>query len=669
MRILRISLSFMLIFSFLWASGQHQVRNWREIDPRSSTDAFDQYGKFLRESYQWEFEERLDFLKHVYHASKTYGNDSLIYTYSEKLGVLYREADSMSQAFILLSEAIKYSTNPRFKRTALNSMGGLHLKNKDYDAALDYYFQAVEEAKKLNDGSEAYPIGNISEVYAILDDYENAIKYLKYSIGFSHALISPEKEYSLVYDYSYISKYFLDTKQGDSTRVYLEKAIENIQKIDTVKRQKFQDACFIGSNYAANIYLELGEADKAKFYIEETRKFAQNFYYSSVLILEAQYYMLVKDYASALEILESEELERTEYSGKTGILAMQVECLKGLGEHKRAVEIQEEWIAHQEKLFGQDRLRFSAFADVKYETIRREEEIKSLLLNQEVQELTIENQRFAMILNALIALLLAGSAIYLWQRYRNRNRLSQYLQEQVDLKTQDLKKANEELRVLNFVASHDLKEPINNIRNYIGLIHTKISSESKASLSFFFEIIDNSIGQIYTLVEDLAKYLSLANDEEVETSLIDLDQLTDEVFLSLDSYVQERKGELINAGLPELYSNSSLMRVILKNLVENGLKFNQASVPRVEVSHWENPTNHLISVSDNGIGVEKEFHTRIFENFKRLHNRSEYKGTGMGLAIVKLLVEKLGGSIRLESVVGEGSTFIFSLPKRSFRYN
>ena len=665
MRFLFLIFSTILMCSYLGVPGQQIDRSWKEIDPSTSREAFEAYEKFLDQSYQWEFEERVAYLKRIYQASQSSGVDSLIARYSESLGNLYREADSMSQAYLLLKEAIRHSPDPRHKRVSLNSMGGLHLKNKDYESALDYFFQALEECKKLNDGSEAYPIGNISEVYAIMNDYENAIKYLKYSIEFSGDLESPDKEYSRVYDCSFIASYFLEVDQRDSTLFYLELTLDYIQEIDTIKRQKFQDACFMGNMNAAEIYLKMGNTAKAKHFIEETRKFAQPFYMSTVYLLESEYHLLRKEYGAALKILENEELMREEYSGQASILEQRVQCYKGLGKYKQAVEVQEDWIARQAEVFGQDRLRYSAFADVKYETIRREEEIKSLRLNQTVQELTIQNQRFAMMLNGLLALLLAGGAVYLWSRYRSRNRLSKYLQEQVNLKTQDLKKANEDLRVLNFVASHDLKEPINNIHNYVGLIQNKIPKESKRDLGFFFEIIDNSIRQVYTLVEDLAKYLRLANDAVVETSLVNLDQLTDEVFLSLDSYVQERNGKLVNGGLPEMYTNSSLMQVVLKNLIENGLKFNQAPVPRVMVQHKENASEHKLVVSDNGIGIQEEFYPRIFENFKRLHNRQEYQGSGMGLAIVKLLVEKLGGSIQVESSINEGSNFIITLPKGS----
>ena len=655
-------LSLLVIFSPQGFLAQQKYPGWQEIDPSSSIEAFKAYESFFSEIYRWEVEAQTAYLERGYEAGRMSGADSLLSKWAERLGYFYIGQGNLTTSYSLLNEALTHSFSPVSRGKALNSLGILHMQYEDYNAALDYYFQALDEAKKLDNGSETYPIGNLSEIYYLLGDYQNAIKYLKYSIRFSNQLEGPRRMYAHVFDFSQLALYYQKSGRIDSAGVYLDLALENIHQIEQLEGSDIQDALFYGGLNVADYYLNAGEAENARKYLQKARKFTQDSDENAIRFLEAKYYVSTGDYRSALGILEN---DTTDNHGDVGVLRLMVECYREMDQPKNIVGIQDKIIANQEERFGEDRLRYTAFADVKYETIRKEEEIKSLRLNQAVQELTIQNQRFNMLLNSLLALFLAGGAIFLWQRYHNRNKLSKYLQKQVDLKTRDLRKANEDLRVLNFVASHDLKEPINNIRNYLGLIENRIPQETKSDLNFFFEIIHNSIGQVYTLVEDLAKYLRLANDETVKTSLVDLDKLTDEVFVSLDSYVLERKGELINGGSPEIYTNSSLLQVILKNLVQNGLKFNDAPVPRVEVQYEDTPNGNQIRVSDNGIGIEAQFQDKVFENFKRLHNREEYEGSGMGLAIVKLLVEKLGGDIRVESHVGEGSTFTITLPKEA----
>ena len=109
---------------------------------------------------------------------------------------------------------------------------------------------------------------------------------------------------------------------------------------------------------------------------------------------------------------------------------------------------------------------------------------------------------------------------------------------------------------------------------------------------------------------------------------------------------------------PKIFENDLLQ---LKNLIENGLKYNNSENPTVNINYEKTETHHKIIVSDNGIGIKKQYHEKIFEMFKRLHNRGAYEGSGIGLAIVKLSVEKLGGTVKIESEEGKGSRFVIML--------
>ena len=632
------------------------------MEPEKSKEALKEFRAFMAEIYTWEPQEQITYLTTALEASQTLQDDSSKFYFAEKLGVLYRELDSMEWAYTLLTDALRYSYDPSTKRIALNSMGGLHLKISDFSGALDYYFQSVEEAKKLNDGSEAYPLGNISEIYANMEDYDNAIKYLRYSISFSEKLKSPEKSYSLVYDYSYMTQYFGAQNNIDSARKYIASSLSQIKQIETLKKQKYQDACFMGYLAISEFYLSQKKPDQARFYIQKTQDFAHPFYQASVELLRAEYHMLTGAYEKALGILENSKVMDQEYSGREGLMKLQAACYSQLGDFEKAAHLTEQILVLKQETFNQDRIKFVAFADAKYENIKKTEEIKSLRLNQEVQALTIQNQRFVVLIISLIVLLLAAGGVLLWRRYRNRHKMNIYLQELVAIKTSDLQKANEELRILNYVASHDLKEPINNIQSYTQLIQHKLPAGSRSTFHPYFSIIHSSIKQVYTLVEDLARYLALANTSAVETSEVNLNTLVSDIQSSLDTFIDRQNGRVVNHGLPTLQTNSAMVQVILNNLIENGLKFNHSKPPTVELSHSPSPQGHQLLVSDNGIGIEKEFHQSIFESCKRLHNRSDYVGSGMGLTIVKVLVEKLGGSISIESNGSTGSTFVIQLP-------
>jgi signal transduction histidine kinase len=155
----------------------------------------------------------------------------------------------------------------------------------------------------------------------------------------------------------------------------------------------------------------------------------------------------------------------------------------------------------------------------------------------------------------------------------------------------------------------------------------------------------------------------MSKNEIVKKQEVDLKMLVSSITDNIQESIQKYNGQVIVSNLPIIQSSSSLLFTTLKNLIENGLKYNQSEKPTVNIDYKETDDCHLITVKDNGIGIAEEYHEKIFEMFKRLHNRGEYEGSGIGLAIVKLSVDKLGGSLNLESEENKGSTFTVQLPK------
>jgi two-component system CheB/CheR fusion protein len=202
------------------------------------------------------------------------------------------------------------------------------------------------------------------------------------------------------------------------------------------------------------------------------------------------------------------------------------------------------------------------------------------------------------------------------------------------------------------------------ISGHVSLIKRKLPNDLKENLGEYFDMIKRSTSQLYTLIEDFANYTTMSKNEMIETQDVDLNLLTISVVEQLEETVQKYNGQVITTKLPTIKTGNSLLFTSLKNLIENGLKYNKSEKPVVNIAYNKTETHHEIIVSDNGIGIEKEYHERIFEMFKRLHNREIYQGSGIGLAIVKLSVAKLDGNINLESEIGKGSRFVIELPIR-----
>ena len=188
---------------------------------------------------------------------------------------------------------------------------------------------------------------------------------------------------------------------------------------------------------------------------------------------------------------------------------------------------------------------------------------------------------------------------------------------------------------------------------------------SSSEIEEYLKFIVLGVKDMNHLIEDLLSY-SMVNSLDDENENILLPKLLSEVEFSLDSSIKERNIKLTFVNIPpEIIGVRVKIKQLFQNLIANAVKFSKSKehLPRISVSCFELPTHWKFAVKDNGIGISPEFHHRIFRLFQKLHSKHEYKGTGIGLAICKRVVEQHGGEIRVDSEKGIGTTFIFTLSK------
>ncbi len=232
--------------------------------------------------------------------------------------------------------------------------------------------------------------------------------------------------------------------------------------------------------------------------------------------------------------------------------------------------------------------------------------------------------------------------------------------EALGAKNKELEASLEELEHFSYVASHDIKEPMRVVSSVTGLIEKKLDKEANGKYKPEFKLIKNSINQLYTLIEDLSQFIDF-KAKDVTHQIIDTNLLAQQVSQMLSEKVNDKNGKIIFDNLPNIYSSNSLLTVIFKNLIENGLKYNRSEEPTVHVTYDNIEGQHAFTFTDNGQGIEKKYHDYIFQMFKRLESR-ENKGSGLGLGLVSKSVEKLDGEITLQSELGKGSAFTIILP-------
>lgn len=227
----------------------------------------------------------------------------------------------------------------------------------------------------------------------------------------------------------------------------------------------------------------------------------------------------------------------------------------------------------------------------------------------------------------------------------------------------DLELSNAELKKFAYVASHDLQEPLNQVANYVQLLEMRYSEELDEDASEFINYAVEGVSLMQTLIDDVLAY-SKVDLQGVEFQLIDVNTSLERAFTNLRQRIGETKATITHDELPTLMADRTQLMQLFQNLIGNAIKFHSNQPPKIHISATRLEEEWLFSVEDNGIGIDPKFRDRIFVIFQRLHTRDEYQGTGMGLAICKKIIECHRGRIWVESQLGEGATFYFTLPVR-----
>jgi signal transduction histidine kinase len=224
------------------------------------------------------------------------------------------------------------------------------------------------------------------------------------------------------------------------------------------------------------------------------------------------------------------------------------------------------------------------------------------------------------------------------------------------------RQTNLELENYNYAMSHDLKAPLRTIGSFSDFLLEDYASKLDETGQDYLQRISVAAAHLTELIDGLL-LLAKIGKQDLDVTDVDLDDLMKEIVDDLEAFA--KKGSITAVGsLPTIKTEKTWIKGLLMNLITNGLKYNKSASPRVEVSCESSPEGYLFKVHDNGIGIDKQYHDRLFKMFNRLPTEDKYEGTGIGLALCKKIVENLGGRIWLDSEPGEGTTFYFTLPMK-----
>ena len=227
----------------------------------------------------------------------------------------------------------------------------------------------------------------------------------------------------------------------------------------------------------------------------------------------------------------------------------------------------------------------------------------------------------------------------------------------------ELARSNAELEQFAYVSSHDLQEPLRMVASFVQLLERKYKGKLDPDADGYIHYIVDGAKRMQGMIKDLLSLARVGSPVVDDSRLVDCQEVLDTVLLNLQRAIEESGARITSDDLPTVRGDATQITLLLQNLVGNSLKFRGPEAPCVKISARPEDGQWLFSIHDNGIGIEPQFQARIFQIFQRVHDRDNYPGSGIGLAIAKKIVERHGGRIWVESEKDKGAIFRFTLPK------
>jgi len=219
---------------------------------------------------------------------------------------------------------------------------------------------------------------------------------------------------------------------------------------------------------------------------------------------------------------------------------------------------------------------------------------------------------------------------------------------------------NQEHKLFSYVLAHDLNSPIQSIQSLISLLKITIEQNDHDEIEKILNYIETSGNHLSQLIKELSAYNSVQT-AEINIGQVSMTNVLEKVKSNLKSNIENNDAKITYDKLPEVQGNETFLIQLMQNLIQNGIKYCKSPIPHVHIYSEVISSKECICVSDNGIGISNSDLNKIFEPFKRLVKKNEFKGTGLGLATCKKIIERHNGKIWCESEIGKGSVFRFLL--------
>lgn len=529
----------------------------------------------------------------------------------------------------------------------------------DLEFAQKSFYKLLAKAKEQKDTflsiQALYSLGQLFEGEK---DYKNSEKYFLKTTEIERVFFKDKKEYT--YTYLELSNLYIKKKDYEKASLYNKLGLDAIDEYQKSMKLSFilnQGEVALKKNkiFAAQKAYSSAFQIAAELQSETNLKYCLEFK-ASLLNAKGNHDKALKIYESFIAEDNKESLLNTLEWYKEAH-----QTSEKLGDYKKAYQYMVKVNSIKDSMANEKKMQQTAFLNIKFDADQKESE--NQVLAAQVAQKNSQNK----FLYAIATLFLFGW-LFVFGAFFQKRKYNFRLKKEVEKRTKDLENANsllsksyEELDQFNKILSHDLKEPLRSIVGFSTLAKKKIDAESK--ISEYLNIIGNSGKQLHQLIEDVSVFQKIGNDAKKPAEDADIQSMMNDIVESVSILLMEKKGKVKFNNLPTIKTHKLFLFLVFKNLIENGLKYNESLFPLIKVSYFEQNKTHYFQFEDNGIGIAPQFQDRVFGMFKRLNDRGTYSGSGLGLSICKKMIGKLKGDIRIvQSEEGKGSTFQVSFP-------
>jgi len=548
------------------------------------------------------------------------------------IAMIYAEIGRPDEALAIWQKSINLDIESgrteNIPATYLNMAGLLH-ENDNSVEARKYFLKALETSKQAKSSMiiSAVHLG-IADMYTKEGNVEEAEK------NYEEALKISEKDGDL----EITAFAIFGLSRANATRGNKEMALQQANNALQLANQ-------IGDAYSSiTAYSELAE-------IQRITKDYEKSLNSSYKVIQ----MSEKHHMTSERIKAYKEISKT-YSE--------------IYDYEQAYRFSEKYHALRDSTFSEKKTRNILNLEKKYQSDLKEKENTVLRLQQEEQRLQIAQNNTINRSLFFILFLLGIVGFLAYRRYKDKISAHKLLEDKVNERTEELrlmnknlKKSNKELERFAYIASHDLREPLRNISGFAGLLKKELKPKEGTNIYEYLSFITDNTSQLSTLIQDILTY-SKVNQENEKLTAVNTNAVIRDINRSLAHTIKEKKVKIFVKGqLPILTSSGQQVYFLFKNLIENGIKYNNSAFPRIDIVCNDIGDKYEFLVKDNGIGIDPEYSAKIFEMFTRLHDRQQFKGTGLGLSLCRKIVENHGGTIKVSSKENKGSSFIFTWSK------